>query len=88
MNHSNCTIVYKWGCDGSSGHSIYKQKFDDPEKTDEFMFIISLVPIRVLTEDGQVIWQNPWPSSPRLCRIIKFVYKKESETLIKEELAT
>jgi len=84
-NQANCTIVYKWGCDGSSGHSIYKQKFNDPKRTDEFLFVISLVPIRVLTENGSVIWQNPRPCSPRLCRIIKFVYEKESEQLIKEE---
>lgn len=84
-SQSTCTIVYKWGLDGSSGHSVYKQKFDDPEQTDEYMFVISLVPIRVLTEDGRIIWQNPRPSSPRLCRVIKFIYKKESEELIKEE---
>lgn len=77
--------MYKWGCDGYSGHSLYKQSFEDTDSTDEYMFIISLVPIRLVNNAQKVIWENPRPSSPRFCRIIKFMYKKECEALIKEE---
>lgn len=81
----NYTLIYKWGCDGSSGHSLYKQPFEDPDSTDEYMFIISLVPIRLVNDEQKIIWENPRPSSPRFCRVIKFIYKKETEALIKEE---
>lgn len=39
----------KWGCDGSSGHSEYHQKFTDPNDCDKYMFLTSLVPL-TLTE--------------------------------------
>lgn len=78
-------LIYKWGCDGSSGHSLYKQPFENPDSTDEYMFVISLVPIRLEDNAQKVIWENPRPSSPRFCRVIKFMYKKECEALIKEE---
>lgn len=82
----NYKLIYKWGCDGSSGHSLYKQTFADPESTDEYMFIMVLVPIRlVVVKSDKIIWQNPRPSSPRFCRIIKFIFKKESTQLIKQE---
>lgn len=86
LQESNYVLIYKWGCDGSSGHSLYKQTFEDSESTDEYMFILSLVPLR-LVEVGtdKLIWQNPRPSSPRFCRIIKFLFKKESTHLIKKE---
>lgn len=41
-------MIYKWGCYGSSGLSLYKQRFENEESTDEYMFIISLVPLRLV----------------------------------------
>lgn len=81
------TIHYKWGCDGSSGHSTYKQKFSSASDTDEFMFIISVVPLRmnVNNEDNTLVWHNLRASSTRFCRPIKFIYKKETEEVIKSE---
>ena len=40
-------LVSKWGCDGSSGHGRYKQKFQDAEANDEYSFVFSLVPIKL-----------------------------------------
>lgn len=74
---SSFTLVSKWGCDGSSGHSTYKQKFENTEATDEFLFVFSFVPLRLC--DGQnIIWQNPRPSSTLYCRPIKFIFSKET----------
>lgn len=39
-------LIGKWGMDGSSGHSRYKQKFSNADQTDEFMFFIAFVPIK------------------------------------------
>lgn len=77
---SSFTLISKWGCDGSSGHSTYKQKFENTDATDEFLFVFSFVPIRLY--DGQnIIWQNPRPSSTLYCRPIKFIFSKETNEL-------
>lgn len=77
------TLVSKWGCDGSSGHSNYKQKFQTVECNDEFLFIISFVPLKIEenNENKTVAWYNPRTSSTRYCRPIKILFSKEtSET--------
>lgn len=40
------SLICKWGIDGSSGHSLYKQKFENESHTDEFMFFAAFVPLR------------------------------------------
>lgn len=75
---SSFILISKWGCDGSSGHSTYKQKFTNADDTDEFLFIFSLVPLQLRDESGNIIWQNPRPSSTMYCRPIKFMFAKES----------
>ncbi|XP_067616304.1 uncharacterized protein [Eurosta solidaginis] len=77
---SSFTLVTKWGCDGSSGHSTYKQRFENTESTDEFLFVFSLVPLR-LFDGSKIIWQNPRPSSTLYCRPIKFIFAKEMNEL-------
>lgn len=74
---SKFTLVSKWGCDGSSGHSTYKQKFENSEDTDEFLFVFSFVPLK-LHDGSKIIWQNPRPSSTMYCRPIKFIFAKET----------
>lgn len=82
---SSFTLISKWGCDGSSGHSTYKQKFEDSEATDEFLFAIMFVPLRLISPQGVVVWQNPRPSSTLYCRPIKFIFAKETTELITTE---
>jgi hypothetical protein len=78
----NLCLILKWGFDGSSGHSSYKQKFISADADDSSVFITSIVPLRLTTEDPQkhspVIWQNPRPSSPRFCRPLRICFAKES----------
>lgn len=87
-NVVNATLISKWGFDGSSGHSQYMQKYVDNNDDDKFVFLSCLVPIELNLEQGQnnvVLWQNPTPSSTRLCRPIHLTFKQESEALIKIE---
>lgn len=56
------TLMSKWGCDGSSGYSTYKQKIGNPSDTDEFLFVFSFVRIK-LHVGHNIIWQNPRSSS-------------------------
>lgn len=79
----NMRLICKWGCDGSSGQSEYKQKFTSDDSSDTHMFLTSLVPLRILGFDENlkrdvVVWKNPKPSSTRFCRPIRIQFKKET----------
>lgn len=81
-------LIYKWGMDGSSGHSIYKQLFSNDEDTDEFMFLVALVPLRLIDVDSnKECWINKKPSSTLFCRPVKFVFAKENRDLVRNEEA-
>lgn len=79
--HRNLILYCKWGCDGSSGQSQYKQKLPEESETisDANLFVTSLVPIRLIDDLSQaIIWQNPVPSSVRYCRPISIEFCKET----------
>lgn len=83
------TIIFKWGCDGSSGHSAYKQQFleDNSQNSDSNLFVVCMVPLHLKNnKTHEVIWINPRPSSTRLCRPIKLLFAKETSDLTKNEL--
>lgn len=79
-------LTCKWGFDGSSGHSQYKQKFTETSSTDEFLFLVAMVPLKltdVLTE--QDLWVNSRSSSTLFCRPLKFIFQKENAELVRNE---
>lgn len=88
----NVEMLCKWGCDGSSGHAQYKQKFDQSSSitvTDTDLFLFSLVPLQIrcaVNNNNIVLWQNPKPSSTRFCRPIKYCNKKETIASTMEEV--
>jgi len=68
-------FLAKWGCDGASGYSKYNQSFSDKALSDESIFMISMVPLKleIKTSFGwKVVWKNERPSSTKFCRPIKF----------------
>lgn len=84
-------IIFKWGCDGSSGHSQYKQKFTDDDSSDSDLFVVSVVPLQLYsvhegTNDKEILWQNPRPSSTRFCRPVKLLFEKETTELTRREV--
>lgn len=71
-------LVSKWGFDGASNQSNYKQKFDKQEDDDDSsIFMGSLVPIKLLCGDNS-LWENEIPNSTYYCRPIFFKFMKES----------
>ncbi|XP_030849802.1 uncharacterized protein LOC115927723 [Strongylocentrotus purpuratus] len=80
----NCELVCKWGFDGSSGHSEYKQKSTAGTLDDSSIFCTTLVPLQLKVKDS-ILWQNPVPSSSRFCRPIHLQFKKETTELSQEE---
>lgn len=64
------SLICKWGCDGSSGHNQYKQPFSEEGSDDEYMFVVSFVPICLYAEyddssETKIVWQNPKCSSTK-----------------------
>ena len=68
--------------DGSRNHSRYKQ---GGLAEDYHMFVTSLVPLRLVTTAGTVVWNNNTPNSPRYCRPLALAFQKETPELIRDE---
>ena len=83
----NATLICSWGFDGSTGQALYKQKFDEQEinTSDQSLFATTLCPLRLILEDGTILWANRIPQSVRLCRPVKIEYVKETTAHILKE---
>lgn len=79
-------LYTKWGFDGSSGHSAYKQAFFEADASDSSVFITSIVPLKLVCGE-KIIWNNPRPASTRFCRPLKISFTKETSTTAKLEKA-
>lgn len=79
-------LICKWGFDGSGNHSAYKLRFDNTENSDEYLFLIAFVPLRLVDIDSGVsLWVNDRPGSILHCRPVKFLFKKECSDLVRRE---
>lgn len=84
----NCittTMILSYGFDGSSGQSLYKQTFANFCGNDSSIFATTLIPLRLISNDNIVIWNNPTPQSVRFCRPIKLEYVKETKDHVLKE---
>lgn len=90
LDDTTLVLLSKWGCDGSSGQSEYKQQIsgnNDENITDANLFVMSLVPLRLKCSTSEnLVWRNPRPSSAHFCRPIKFKYLKETKELVQSEV--
>lgn len=73
-------LISKWGFDGASNQSRYKQKMEG-EQDDSSIFMTSLVPLK-LTDGDDTLWTNPKPCSTLYCRPVQFTFVKESEAVV------
>lgn len=55
----NLKLYAKWGMDGASGQSTYKQAFQSADKSlyDSSIFMTSLVPLK-LESETEIVWSN------------------------------
>ena len=73
----NVTLKCKWGFDGTSGQSVYRQRLGQTTMPDANLLSTTLVPLQMVS-GTHIIWQNPVPSSVRFCRPLKLEYVKET----------
>lgn len=67
-NCKNCIVefIFKWGCDGSSGHSEYQQAGNEIKMSyiinDTSVFMFCLVPLLLIlyhnSNEKQILWLN------------------------------
>lgn len=73
-------LSVKWGSDGSSGSSEFRQRFITDsmrESNDADLFCTSMVPL-FLKLNEEIVWQNPTPPNVRFCRPISLQLGKET----------
>jgi hypothetical protein len=84
----------KWGFDGASGQSRYKQRFDSIEnESDQHLFSTMFVPLDLSYENSSInsaqqyhsVWRNDRPSSKRFCAPLRIQYKRETYGVLREE---
>lgn len=77
-------LICKCGFDGSSGHSLFKQKWSEENEGDENMFLTSIVPLQIVNEQtGEIVWDNVRSSSPRFCRPLSLEWVHENVEVIR-----
>lgn len=86
VSSTRLVLLCKWGIDGSSGQSNYRQ-VTSADKTDSSVIIICLVPLQLrdFEDETKILWENPVPSSTRFCRAIKFIFSKETPEITVDE---
>ena len=86
-NIKRLNLQGKWGVDGATGQSLYKQTMEGDRDfaAEESIFITSYVPLQLTgisaNEVKTSIWINPRPSSTLYCRPISFKFSKETRNL-------
>ena len=80
---SGC-LFSKWGFDGATGHSRYKQLLPAGTNSDEMLLSCTLVPL-LLEISGQIVWRNDRPSSTQYCQPIRLRYVRETPDVCREE---
>ena len=71
-------LTTKYGFNGATGQQVYRHR-QSTDVDDSTMFLASMVPLRLRTEDGRVIWANPNPNSTFSCRPISFIFEESKE---------
>lgn len=87
MDNTDLNVVFicSWGFDGSTGHSAYKQRYQNEQAeavNDENLFVTTLIPLRLSSCIGIIFWNNRSTQSARFCRPLKLEYVKESSDVI------
>ena len=77
-------LVCKWGFDGATAQSSYKQLGTSSPTEDSQVLFTSLVPLQ-LTAGDDIIWHNRTPSSSRFARPLKLEYCRETAQRSREE---
>ncbi|CAL1671862.1 unnamed protein product [Lasius platythorax] len=85
LTEVDVVLTCSWGFDGSTGHSAYKQRYQNEQAeavNDESLFVTTLIPLRFSSSTGIIFWNNRTTQSARFCRPLKLEYVKECSDVI------
>lgn len=75
---TKATMVISWGMDGTTGRSRYHQVTTEGEVIDEHsLFTVTMTPLQLKAENGDILWENKCPQSVRSVRPIMIEFAKE-----------
>lgn len=80
-NSVKATFYCSFGFDGTSGNSQFNQQLSETTQ-DDTLFVSALIPLRLVSEDGEILWNNPTPHSTRFCRPKMMTFEKETKSMI------
>ena len=73
-------LIAKLGSDGQAEQANYKVSETMLENiSDSAAFSVGFVPLFLKTQCGRVLWENPAPNSPYICRNLVFSFEKETD---------
>ena len=72
--------IGKAGFDGSTGHSVYNQKFspENRDTSDAALLATCYVPLQYRVSGGDPVFTNPRPQSAAFCQPVRLEYRKET----------
>ena len=73
----DAVLHLKWGFDGATGQSVYKQSGNVDEAAEQSLLCTTIVPLQLVV-GGKPVWTNPSPSSTGYCRPLRIQYKRET----------
>lgn len=74
LTEVDVVLTCSWGFDGSTGHSTYKQRYQNEQAkavNDESLFVTTLIPLRLSSSTGIIFWNNRTTQSARFCHPLK-----------------
>jgi hypothetical protein len=83
-DYKNLELISKWGFDGASNQSNYKQR-SESNLDDSSIFMGSLVPIKLICGDN-ILWENKCPNSTFFCRPLFFMFMAETKANVMNEM--
>ncbi|XP_020712608.1 uncharacterized protein LOC110117565 [Ceratitis capitata] len=83
-NITDVKLIASYGFDGTTGQSMYKQRFleDESHLKDDSVFVTSLIPLKLTDDLETPLWINKSTQSVRFCRPLKIEFTKETKELI------
>lgn len=80
------TLICKTGFDGSSGHTEYKQVWQEAGINDSSIIITCLYPLQLEDKDQEIVWKCRVHASPYFNRIVRMSWVKETpDSIISEK---
>jgi hypothetical protein len=81
INVVQCMFIVSYGFDGSTQQARFNQDLSETF-SDSSLFVTSMIPLRLQTSCGKILWTNQTPQSTRFCRPQRLEFAKETKEYV------